>query len=105
MSGSEFTELDATFVGLCMVHSVDKAHNSLNVYLRDEDEISRQVIKAKEQGHSIMLARGDGQIPAVEFTNGLSGKEPKVPYVSYTPMQKLGGIWKVRRNIGRKNQG
>ncbi|KAF8002762.1 hypothetical protein HF325_002007 [Metschnikowia pulcherrima] len=50
MSGSEFTELDATFVGLCMVHLVDKAHNSLNVYLRDEDEISRQVIKAKEQG-------------------------------------------------------
>ncbi|QBM91179.1 polynucleotide 5'-hydroxyl-kinase GRC3/NOL9 [Metschnikowia aff. pulcherrima] len=105
MSGSELTELDATFVGLCMVHLVDKAHNSLNVYLRDKDEVSRQLIKAKEQGHSIVLARGDGQIPTVEFTNGLSGKEPKVPYVSYTPMQKLGGIWKVRRNIGRKNQG
>ncbi|OBA21779.1 hypothetical protein METBIDRAFT_30806 [Metschnikowia bicuspidata var. bicuspidata NRRL YB-4993] len=105
LSGSKLTGLDYSYVGLCMVHLVENRERTFNIHLRDEDYVSEKIIHAKQNGHSVVLARGEGEIPPVEFTNGLSGEFSNVPYVSTDQMQKLGGIWKIRRNIGRKNQG
>lgn len=105
LSGSEFTRLDYEYIGLCMVHLVNIAENAFYIYLRDKSEITDQIEIAKTNGYSVVLARGEGQIPHVEFTTGLSGYEGPLPFVSFDQRQKLGGIWKVRRNIGRKNQG
>ncbi|GEQ68836.1 hypothetical protein JCM33374_g2505 [Metschnikowia sp. JCM 33374] len=105
LSGSVFSSLECSYIGLCMVHSVNVSESAFNIYLRDEIYVSEQIQHAQNRGYSVVLARGEGQIPSVELTNGITSNDIRLPYVSFDPMQKLGGIWKVRRNIGRKNQG
>lgn len=109
MNGDDFTSIDLSkteFAGLCMVHSVNTKDRYLNLYLPGNyREISAKIERFLAKGYKLVLVRGDGELPAPEIVfPGLLESGRQVPYVSLETRSKIGGVWKVRKNIGRKNQ-
>lgn len=108
------------FTGLCMIHSINKQQSYFNLYLPEDNknEISSLLLR----GFKLVLVKGEGEIPSPEilseelisehelFMNRLKGgsgeanydKKRKLPYISFQN-QKIGGVWKVRRNILRRS--
>ena len=104
------------FLGLLIVHSINTSDHYLNIYT-PPDVLSK--IKGALQSRSkIILVRGEGTIPPSEllypkhFYMGawsqsqlpaaISSKV-HVPFVNVKGKSKIGGIWKVRRNILRRS--
>lgn len=108
LDGSAFPEIEHSsykFLSLCMIHSINNKGGYLNVYISgNHNEISTQISLLLCTGYKLVLVRGDGEIPAAEVLMPdliVSGEQ--IPYVSMET-RKVGGVWKVRKNIGRKNQ-
>lgn len=91
----------SVFVCLCMVHSVTAKH--ANVYLPADAGSIQEAMLPYLDNHRIALVRGEGEIPIVELL--MQGFEGQIPYVSTESKMRIGGIWKARKNLGRKNQG
>lgn len=109
------------FMGLCMIHSVNKEKQYFNVYFPE----GKVVIKLKEMikvgGYKLVLVKGDGDIPSQEIlmpelvqqqisslkklkkSNSNVQDMKKMPYVSFIAGNKVGGVWKIRRNIMRRS--
>lgn len=100
---SAYPAADSTFVCLCMVHSVDVTQGFLNVYLPgDEKQLLDALQPYLEQKNRLVLVRGEGEVPLVELL--AQGLEGPVLYVSTDAKMRIGGVWKPRRNLARKNQ-
>lgn len=102
INSSALSHVNLTFVSLCMVHSINAKDGYFNVYLpQDGDAISEAILAPPSA--KLLLVRGEGEIPMAEMVHPrLSGR--KLPYVNYETKTKIGGVWKVRHNIRRKNQ-
>lgn len=102
INSSDILLKKSEFVSLCMVHSINTKDGYFNVYLpRDGHEITEFIIG--KPNTQILLVRGEGEIPLAEMMHqGLTSQ--RLPYVSYETKSKIGGVWKVRHNIRRKNQ-
>jgi len=107
---------DVHYKGLCMVHSINRQENYLNLYLPklNQSKVKEMMLK----GYKLLLVKGDGEIPSCEFLNpavlkvherqlrqtrGNKNITPsRLPYISINGKSKLGGVWKVRRNVMRR---
>lgn len=102
---SDYTGTSAKFACLCMVHSINTEDAYFNVYLPTEPgELSKSIMPYLEEGYRMFLTRGEGEIPSVEILMPELVKEGQIPYVTSEPRLRIGGIWKPRKNLGRKNQ-
>lgn len=105
IEGIEFGEdpdFTLQFITLCMVHSVDLAARSIYVYF-PLGNWSNSLDRYLEEGYKLILVRGEGRIPTAEMQPPtFSGTE--IPFLVGESTSRIGGIWKVRRNGGRKNQ-
>ncbi|KAI3402322.2 GRC3 [Candida oxycetoniae] len=106
------------FLGLLIVHSVNSKDRYLNVYT--PHFVRSLVQKYLNNGHRILLTRGEGDIPETEMIHPTFVKERissqskhipsklknpvDIPYVNFDLKSKVGRVWKVRRNIMRKSQ-
>lgn len=99
LSKTVFAQLRLDFVGLCIVHSTDCAREVINVYVGDEGDVGGVLLDALGSGRRVVLARGEGEVPAVEF----SGYLGPVPYANFAPPPRVGGVRRFR-NLGRKSQ-
>ncbi|KAK6453858.1 uncharacterized protein RJT20DRAFT_63840 [Scheffersomyces xylosifermentans] len=111
------------FMGLTMVHSIDRSRNYFNLYLPSANAV--RIIELLKQGYKLHLVRGEGEVPSAEILNSriLSKKEQDLktiatkkrkgehvanelifpyPYVSFEGKNKIGGVWKIRRNVKRR---
>lgn len=104
------------FMGLCIIHSINREQSYFNVYLPDENK--SDILNLLEQGYKMILVKGEGEIPSAEilYENFISEHEllvtrskgtsansyKKLPYITFEN-QKIGGVWKVRRNIMRRS--
>lgn len=107
------------FVGLCIVHSVNTEGQFLNLYMPKfvENVIQDMMVK---KDYKLILTRGEGEIPSSEFImpelllaqqkqmreqnkkgKGLNNIS-KIPYVSFDSKSRVGGVWKIRRNVMRR---
>lgn len=95
-----FCQLDARFVGQAMVHSASRdAHdNTANVYLAQPEVVAKAIAAAREKGQTVILARGEGLLPSCE----LGPPQVSWPYVDRHVRPRVGGVWRVRKNIARK---
>ncbi|KAI5950049.1 GRC3 [Candida margitis] len=104
------------FLGLLIIHSINTKDSYLNVYA--PPSVSGKLRQALKSNSKIVLVRGEGSIPPTElmypgFLQNRSAaplrrmranlSEPHVPYLNTKGRTKVGGIWKVRRNILRKS--
>lgn len=91
------------FVCLCMVHSVDRENKHFNLYVLNRECIAQKLHMVLENDKKLILARGEGKIPFVDLipatVNGLD-----LPYVDSSLKKRVGGVWKPRKGISRKNQ-
>lgn len=121
IQGSTWLEVvpKATFLGLTMIHSIDPTNRTVNCYFGPE------IIERVGEG-VVVLVRGDGEIPSCELLNpGMLSShkrhlnvyhdhkrlgaaadlvKPVLPYISLDGKERVGGVWRVRRNIGRKGR-
>lgn len=103
LNGEDFIAEDNEFICLCMVHSVDRKDKHFNLYIPNREQVSER-IQMLVYKKKLVLARGEGKIPFVDLIpateNGLD-----LPYVDSSLKKRIGGVWKPRRGISRKNQG
>lgn len=113
------------FMGLCMVHSINTTDEYFNIYLPNNSLIQLTQMMTK-QDYKLLLVKGDGDIPSPELLmsdmllrqqddikklNKRRKKNPnvddedvlKIPYVTFENKNKIGGIWKTRRNVMRRS--
>lgn len=85
------------FGGLAMVHLVDCPTNTLRLYLPSPNQ---DFIKFHLQhNHKLIVVKGEGDIPVCELTHPAF---KSVPYLNDAG-SKIGGVWRARRNVMRKN--
>lgn len=128
LDSSHFSELLTNtgifFMGLCMIHSVNVCESYVNAYFQTDnlDQMKKMMIK---NGYKMVLTRGEGELPSSEFlmTELLQIKENKLeeckkkkklyppdaegdvlPYVAFGSKSRVGGTWKIRRNVKRRTQ-
>lgn len=95
---------DSIFVCLCMVHSVNTKEGYINVYLPSSPaHLSDSLLPYLENKYRLVMIRGEGEIPVVELILPELANTV-IPYVTLEPKTIVGGIWKVRKSLGRKNQ-
>ena len=102
LNGSDFLKLETHFICLCMVHSIDHKHRHFNIYLPHLDQ-ALNIEKALHEDSKLLLARGEGKVPPVDMIP--PSIDALIPYVDSAAKKKIGGVWKPRRGISRKNQG
>ncbi|CAK9437450.1 uncharacterized protein LODBEIA_P18280 [Lodderomyces beijingensis] len=104
-----------TFLGLVLVHSINSAERYLNLYAPFDVAASMQ--KSLSNSDKIIFLRGNGSIPTSEMygsgepeaTNQTAKskaqklKRVATPYLNHDVPARIGGVWKVRRNIMRKS--
>lgn len=111
------------FMGLSIIHSINLIDGYLNMYI--PSQIMTCLRDYVMNGYKIILVRGDGELPPSEMLmkellaehdndvnrynkrvrKGLITENEnvlKLPYISFENKNKVGGIWKVRRNIMRR---
>ncbi|CUM64495.1 uncharacterized protein PRCAT00002100001 [Priceomyces carsonii] len=105
----ELTE--SKFIGLCMIHSINQEEQYFNLYLPPQPlkELKYHLLN----NYKLLLIKGDGEIPTTEMLNDdivfayykakKKNKNPKIPYISWENQNRVGGIWKVRRNVMRRS--
>ncbi|CUM55944.1 Polynucleotide 5'-hydroxyl-kinase GRC3 [Debaryomyces fabryi] len=112
------------FMGLCMVHSINTTDEFFNIYLPNNNQTQLTEMITKKD-YKLLLVKGDGDIPSPELLmfdmllkqqedikklNKRRRKNPnlddkdvlKIPYVTFENKNKIGGIWKTRRNVMRR---
>lgn len=104
LSGEELDGLKTKFICLCIVHSVDHSTKYFNIYLPQGGEVRQSIDTFLQQKFKLVFARGEGSIPTVEMIPTAS-KSLDLPYIDSTIKKRVGGIWKPRKGIARKNQG
>lgn len=112
INNSEFSDLTRAsltrFVGLAIIHSIDKANLCFNMYIPNKVLVAQYLKK----GYKLVLCKGEGKLPAVEFVSPSilrkqtskhkkAAKNDAIPYVNFETRNRVGGAWKVRRNIKR----
>lgn len=97
------------FMGLGMVHSINVQEKFFNVYLPTNNQ--NQIKQGLSGSQKLLIVKGEGEIPSCEMLNPelisgyrTSGETQEMPYVSFVDKAKVGGVWRGRRNIMRKNQ-
>ena len=105
------------FLGLLIIHSINIRDHYLNVYA--PPSVLKKVKDTLIANSKIVLVRGEGSIPSIElmaekFLHAgvvtqsqdphLNLSKTCIPYVSTRGKAKVGGVWKVRRNILRRSQ-
>ncbi|KAI5957096.1 GRC3 [Candida jiufengensis] len=105
---------ESQFLGLLAIHSINFKEQYFNIYA-PPDVISKLQTHLNSN-YKIILVRGEGNLPAPEimypnFLQHIDNSKTnttkqvnRIPYLSFKAKPKVGGIWKVRRNIIRKNQ-
>lgn len=113
--------VDSEFGGLVIIHSINPQSHYMNIYA--PDSVVQKLQKGIKQGYSIMIVRGDGEVPSCEVLHpklvnlkidsvkqkrrnkeGLKTNDFNFPYVNFEEKRmKIGGIWKVRKNIMRRS--
>ena len=113
------------FMGLCMVHSINTKDEFFNIYLpgHNQHRLTEMITK---RDYKMLLVKGDGDIPSPDLLmfdmllkqqedlkrlNKKRKKNPnvddkdvlKIPYVTFENKNKIGGIWKTRRNVMRRS--
>lgn len=102
INSKTYSTLDPVLITLCLVHSISTKTKTINVYFPSHNGWTNRLEKAV--GNSkLVLVRGEGQVPGAEVQAPMFTKAT-IPYVVPEPARKLGGVWKIRRNLGRKNQ-
>lgn len=104
INGEDFFSLDPQFLCLSMVHSVDYNNRQINVYLPQDDNVHQAIQNTIEDGNKLLFARGEGKIPIVDMIPP-EAKGVFLPYVESSAKNKIGGIWKPRKAISRRNHG
>lgn len=104
LNGLDFLSMNCQFICLCLVHSLDLDNNFVNLYLPLDSNCPEKLQIHLEKGKKLILARGEGVIPSVEMVT-MDRFEPIVPYIDSAAKKRIGGVWKPRRGISRKNQG
>lgn len=105
------------FMGLCMIHSINKHEQYFNVYFPNESNVSK-IKERLQDGYKLIFVKGDGDLPVPEvlmpqlvqqqldiFKKQRKNKpveQTKMPYVSFESKNKVGGVWKIRRNVMRR---
>lgn len=102
INSSSLSLVNLRFVSLCIIHSIHTKDGYFNVYLPPNDHKIAETILARSNT-KLLLVRGEGEIPMAEMMHPKL-IERKMPYVNYETKSKIGGVWKVRHNIKRKNQ-
>lgn len=112
-------------MGLCMVHSINTKDEFFNIYLpgHNQHRLTEMITK---RDYKMLLVKGDGDIPSPDLLmfdmllkqqedlkrlNKKRKKNPnvddkdvlKIPYVTFENKNKIGGIWKTRRNVMRRS--
>lgn len=100
---SDYTATTPKFVCLCMVHSVDVPGGFFNVYVPQASEITESIAPFLEDGYRLAMVRGEGEIPSQELIMPQLLEKGKLPYVSVDAKMRVAGLWKPRKNLGRKN--
>lgn len=128
LDSSHFSELvpnaGMVFMGLCMVHSVNVSQSYINAYFQ-KDNLSQMKDMMMCNGYKMILVKGEGELPSSEFlmTDLLQIKENKLeeckkkkklypsdtegdvlPYVAFGSKSRVGGTWRIRRNVKRRTQ-
>lgn len=103
INGEELVAADIELVCLCIVHSVDRKNRHFNIYIPNREHIAKNIQWILESKRNLVLARNEGNIPIVDLipvtTNGLD-----LPYVDSSLKKRVGGVWKPRKGISRRNQ-
>ncbi|KAK6462737.1 hypothetical protein DFJ63DRAFT_336044 [Scheffersomyces coipomensis] len=132
LSSSNFDQLASyndvqkfKYMGLTMIHSINRLENFFNVYL--PETLMTDLKELLLQGIKLVLVRGEGELASPEIlnpalilkkgkelkrlkSNKLKGNSPvvestlTVPHVSFESKSKVGGVWRVRRNVQRRSQ-
>lgn len=103
------------FMGLGMIHSINVQEKYFNIYLPTNNQ--SQIKQGLSGTEKLLIVKGEGDIPSCEMLNpllisdytnkkrSLDEEEPaEIPYVNFGDKAKVGGVWRGRRNIMRKNQ-
>lgn len=100
----DFPVEDSIFVCLCMVHSINTKEGYMNIYLPSSStNLSDSMSPYMENGYRLAMIRGEGEIPLVELIFP-EFEDTIIPYLTPEPRTRLGGVWKARKSLGRKNQ-
>lgn len=112
VSSDHFAEVDGTFFGLALIHSVDQKKHTVNLYT----PINPQRLKEASDSHRLILVRGRTDIPSHELVPKalltslqerfqVKKHRLKIPFVSFEKSAGKGGkVIKIRRNIMRRSQ-
>ncbi|EEQ38182.1 putative polynucleotide 5-hydroxyl-kinase [Clavispora lusitaniae] len=100
--GSSISHMNPRFLSLCIIQSINTEEGFFNVYVPgDPSQLSTAILDAADS--RLVLVRGEGEIPKAEILHPrLLGRN--LPYVDFETRAKIGGVWKIRHNIRRKNQ-
>ncbi|KAI5962595.1 GRC3 [Candida pseudojiufengensis] len=107
-ANSIINEEESKFLGLSIVHSLNNKDQYLNIYA--PPNVTAKLQKYLNSDFKILFIRGEGNLPSPEVLHpnflheNSSATKKYVPYLSFKVKPKVGGIWKVRRNIIRKSQ-
>lgn len=120
--------ITSKFIGLIMVHSINPNDHYMNIYAPDIIiNRLRKVLSTNSNqtnDYKLIMIRGEGDIPNCEMlypefinkkidylklikkrkaaTTSRKLVDLKLPYISFETKLKVGGIWKVRKNIKRR---
>ncbi|RCK62292.1 Polynucleotide 5'-hydroxyl-kinase GRC3 [Candida viswanathii] len=111
---------DSEFAGLIIIHSINPQSHYMNIYA--PHTVVSKLQNGLKQGSRVMLVKGDGEVPSCEIlhpdlvnlkVNSIKQKRKskdgkvsdfKFPYVNFEDKKiKIGGVWKVRKNIMRRS--
>ncbi|KAG7195915.1 Polynucleotide 5'-hydroxyl-kinase grc3 [Scheffersomyces spartinae] len=106
--GDIVNDSQTQFVGLAIIHSIDKLNMCFNLYIPNHHHVEHFL----KSGYKLILCKGEGKVPTVEFVSSeilkrVSSKRKKIkkveniPYINFEARNRVGGAWKVRRNIKR----
>lgn len=99
---NDFVNLSHDMICLCIVHLISKDGHYL-VYLPRNSSVTLRLREETSKKRSLAFVRGDFGIPSGEFlAPQFEGRS--IPYFVPEPLSKVGGVWNVRKNLGRKNQ-
>lgn len=99
---NDFVNLSHDMICLCVIHLISRDGHYL-VYLPRNSIVTLRLREETSKRRSLAFVRGDFGIPSGEFlAPQFEGRS--IPYLVPEPLSKVGGVWNVRKNLGRKNQ-
>ncbi|KAF3986425.1 hypothetical protein FT663_04555 [Candidozyma haemuli var. vulneris] len=99
----DFTQHKSTVVCHCIIHSLKLKEGYYLVYLPKDPTTTNRLKQAFSSNQTLAFVKGEGSIPPGEISvPQFTGRN--IPYVVPEPLSKVGGVWNIRKNLGRKNQ-